>query len=72
MKVHQLMLTKSGCVVQVFSPEMRASFPNVTRYFVTLASQPELIAAVGKTELATAELKFTRECPLHTHPVFRV
>ena len=45
---------------QVFSAELRIEFPNVTRYFTTLASQPEFIAAIGETRLAAEELKFTR------------
>lgn len=46
--------------LQLFSPEFQGQFPNVTRYFVTLANQPQVVAAVGETKLATEELKYSR------------
>lgn len=47
---------------------MQAEFPNVLRYFVTLANQPQFISAVGETKLTTEELKYTRACTPDFNP----
>ena len=48
------------CPVQVFGPDMQKKFPCVTRYFVTLAHQPQFKAVVGDMALATDEQKYVR------------
>ncbi len=50
---------RMGCL-QVFGPEMQKEFPCVTRYFVTLAHQPQFKAVVGDMALATEEQKYVR------------
>ena len=42
---------------------MREEFPAVTRYFVTLAHQPQFKAVVSDVTLAAEEQKYVRECP---------
>ena len=44
----------------MFGPELREEFPAVTRYFVTLAHQPQFKAVVGDVTLAAEEQKYVR------------
>jgi len=41
----------------------RSGFPAVTRWFVTLANQPNFSAVVGDVKLCETPRKFTREPP---------
>jgi glutathione S-transferase len=40
-----------GRCVQVFSPDYRSKFPNVTRWFTTCVNQPEFVAIMGEVTL---------------------
>jgi hypothetical protein len=42
---------------------MREEFPAVTRYFVTLAHQPQFTAVTGDVTLAAEEQKYVRARP---------
>lgn len=48
---------------QAFSPEFRAEFPHLQRWFVTLANTPQFKKVVGDVELAKETLK-----PPRMHP----
>eukprot|EP00884_Botryococcus_braunii_P006615 jgi/Botrbrau1/15955/Bobra.0340s0003.1 len=44
---------------RAFSPELRAGFPHVQRWFLTLANQPHFKKVVGEVELAEEAPKYT-------------
>lgn len=43
---------------KVFDPAFRSSFPYVTRYFLTLANQPEFKKVIGDVKLPEAAMKY--------------
>ena len=60
--VHRLKL--SG--LQTMDASLRSEFPAVTRWFTTLAHQPNFSAVVGEVKLCEVPRKFT--CELSRHP----
>ena len=52
--------------LQVFDEAFRSEFPAVTRWFMTLANQPQFATIIGPVKLCETPRKYTRE---HASPV---
>ena len=52
-------LDQAAAYAQVFDESFRKPFPCVTRWFLTLANQPQFSSVWGPTELTTTALKFS-------------
>ena len=55
------MLFVTVSVQQVFDEAFRKPFPAVTRWYLTIANQPNVQSLTDATKLCSTALKFTRE-----------
>ena len=59
--VEHQMLFVTVSVQQVFDEAFRKPFPAVTRWYLTIANQPNVQSLTDATKLCSTALKFTRE-----------